>query len=116
MNDFELLLPTIISHIESSILSNPTKNANFTKMTCKRNNDKFYIEYFTQKQAFQKTLNIAEFSQLLLAETGKHYKNVLISTATKNITVLTSKKGKQTILHKSNLNKNLCQSKAKMSR
>ncbi|OJF76411.1 MAG: hypothetical protein BKP49_06855 [Treponema sp. CETP13] len=107
MTEFELLLPTIISQIETCTLSNPKKDVKYLKITIRRNKECnaakencFFIERFTQKQAFQKSLTETETANLLLLETGIHYKNVAIFTETEFITVLTNKRGKQTLLRK----------------
>jgi SAM-dependent methyltransferase len=125
MSKFETLLPEIISSIESCVLSNPKADAQYTKIKIHRNEvssntshnstviscnsslcltePTFFLECFTEKQAFQKTLHEESLMQLLFSETGIHYKNVFITTSSENITILISKKGRETLLRKPRL-------------
>ena len=111
MSKFESLLADIISSIDTCILSNPKTDAPYTKIkihrtarTCTSSlcctESSFFLEGFTQKQAFQKTLDEDSLRQLLSSEVDSHYKNVFITTFSENITILVSKKGRQTILRK----------------
>ena len=59
-----------------------------------KDKESYDAEYFTEKQAFQKTLTKEEFASFLENEVGKSFKNCVYRSETEEITLLSNKKGK----------------------
>lgn len=68
----------------------------------------FQLEQFTKTQVFHKRVNTTELETLLLSSIGYLFKNTTIETSEENITFLTNKKGKTTILKKANITSSNC--------
>lgn len=59
-----------------------------------KDKESYDAEYFTEKQAFQKTLTKEDFASFLENEVGKSFKNCVYRSETEEITLLSNKKGK----------------------
>lgn len=107
LNDMETSIKNTIiqcaKDIISGTLAKPTTEAKFAKIRITKKNDIFFVEKFTEKQAFQNNINIEELQQYLIENIAINYKHVYLETQNQSITFLTNKKGKTTILTK-NLN------------
>ncbi len=90
----------IRSEIVSAVLSNPRGEQKYIKVRIFNSNDAYFVESFTKTQSFHKELSGEECVQFLHENCGDIYKNVILTTKTETITILSNKKGKTTVLRK----------------
>ncbi|MCR4790293.1 MAG: SAM-dependent methyltransferase [Treponemataceae bacterium] len=95
----QLKLENIYKDIQSGTLAKASQNSNFQKIKISRKEDStFYVEQFTQKQAFQKQLKAQELLEFLKENIGKNFKHVYLETQEGRYSFLTNKKGKTRLL------------------
>lgn len=95
---------------KKAILSNPVSSSSYNKIKIRpiysANGLIFHAEQFTARQSFQRNFEINELCAFLKEMIGTFFKQANIETLSENITFLTNKKGKTTILRKKIKNAN----------
>lgn len=84
---------TVVSTNKPTLSSTGWKNAGNSEQS-------YYMEMFTEKQAFHKHITESELNDFLVEHAGKTFRNCVERTESEEITILGSKKGKITLLVK----------------
>lgn len=87
----------ILENFNLITLSKPT-NSKFEKIRILPDNQSFFIEEFTKTQSFHKNLSKMELENFLQENIGINFKCCNATTPEANFQILTSKKGKTTVL------------------
>jgi len=105
ISDLHKELSSFSSVLITAVFSKPSAAAIYRKVRIRRSTETqdemcFFAESFTETQAFHRTLNVADLKKLLIEEVGTLYKHSVLETQSQQITILSNKKGKITMLKK----------------
>ncbi len=100
MNSSDFFTDKDIDILISATLSKPTAGSEADKLKIQRTADGFQISRFKGPQVFHQNADADAVRKLMNDMTGRWFHTVDVRTETGTITVLTSKKGKSTVIRK----------------